>query len=424
VPLCHEHQIHPKQIWLHCFLCKSCRSQSTSKDRGSRKVPPRTTKLKSRHPRSPDYKTISRICREHLQEVISSQQKIMSSCSARHYHVKFRTSDSSETPLPLGELSNFGALQPSGKLELSKVVPINKSDTVDATSEPINGSGYLESDDKEFLGKQHGLTELKEVSKKSTEEQNGMICDSEKLQDRPDLFVVENNPRLQSAREGKLTFAASHADQDADGCRSDDIASDDNFVDALNSVDTEGVKNPEMKERDPNATVEGNELNHRSKEDENASEEKFVEVGPTTESSPGQIVSSDVEEPTCLDLPSINDSVPSTMATTNGPNSGSPSHRQLNGVDWTNDEEFFNDEDLMEVSSSSSVVSDNADLHTMDDSVDLVVSDNADLQTIDGSVDCQQFQDCAYKSLNAAIVHRFDEQSPKTSNGLNGNSYL
>jgi hypothetical protein len=45
----------------------------------------------------------------------------------------------------------------------------------------MNGSGYLESDDKEVLGNQHGLTELKEVSKKSTEEQNGMICDSKKL---------------------------------------------------------------------------------------------------------------------------------------------------------------------------------------------------------------------------------------------------
>jgi hypothetical protein len=105
----------------------------------------------------------------------------MSSCSSRHYNVKFRSTDSGETPLPLGELNNFGALQPFGKLEWSKVVPINESDTVDSTSEPMNGSGYLESDDKEVLGNQHGLTELKEVSKNSTEEQNGMICDSEEM---------------------------------------------------------------------------------------------------------------------------------------------------------------------------------------------------------------------------------------------------
>jgi hypothetical protein len=347
----------------------------------------------------------------------------MSICSARHYYVKFRSTDSIETASPLGEVNNFGALQSSGKLELSKVVPMNESDTVDTTSEPTNGSGHLESDDKHFLGKQHGL-EPKGASKKYTEEQNGMICDSEKLQDCPGLLVGENNQILQSVREDKLISAASHADQDADGSRSYDIASDDNFVDAPNNMDTEGVINPEMKEWNPNATVEGNELNDGIKEDVNASEAKFVEVGPAIESSPGLTVSSNIEEPTCLDLPLINDSVPSTVATTNGPNSGSSSDRQLNGVDWTNDEEPFNDEDLMDVSPSSSVVSDNADLHTIDDSVGRVVSDNADLQTIDDSVGRQQFQDGAYQSFNAAFVHSFNEVSPKTSSGLNGNSYL
>ncbi|GJM97031.1 hypothetical protein PR202_ga13926 [Eleusine coracana subsp. coracana] len=322
-----------KGVTLEALLVANSESfKSTSKDRASRKVPPRTTKLKSRHPRSPDYKTISRICREHLQEVISSQQKIMSSCSARQYHVKFRSTDSSEAASQLEGLNNFGALQSSGKSDLSKVVPINESDTVDTTSAPTNASGHLEEDDKQCLGKQDGLTEFKEVSKKSPVEQNGMICDSEKPQECTDLLVGENDQRLQSARKSKFLLAASHADQDADGCRSDDIASDDNFVDALNSIDTEAVINPEMKaEQDPIATLQGNELNLRSKEGENASDSRFIEVGPAIESSPGLNVSCNIEEPSCLDSPLRSDSVPSTVTTTNGPNYGSPSSRHLNG---------------------------------------------------------------------------------------------
>ncbi|TVU44422.1 hypothetical protein EJB05_03863 [Eragrostis curvula] len=391
-----------KGVTLEALLVANSESQTTSKDRASRKVPPRTTKLKSRRPRSPDYKTISRICREHLQEVISSQQKIMSSYSARHYHVKFGSTESSETTSPLGDLNIFGARQSTGKLELSKVVPINESDAMDTISAPPNnGSAYLEADGKHFLGKQHESTELKEVSKMSPVEQNGMICESENLQDCPDLLVGENNHSLQSTREGKLLLADSHAEQDADGCRSDDIASDqDNFVDAPNNMDSEGVIDPEIKvEHDPNATVEGNEFNYGSKEGEDASEAKFLEVGHTIESSAGLNVSRNVEEPTCLDL---NDSAPSTVATTNDPNSVSPSGRQLSGVDWTNDEESFRDEDLMDVSSSSSVA-----------------SDNADQEAIDDSVDRQQYHDGAYQSLNAD-VHSFDGQSPKTSSDPDG----
>ncbi|XP_062214170.1 SCAR-like protein 1 isoform X2 [Phragmites australis] len=397
-----------KGATLESLLIANSESHTTSKDRTSRKVPPRTTELKSRHPRSPDHKTISRICREHLQEVISSQQKILSSYSSKHYHVKFRSTDSSETTSPFGELDNFGAhVQSSGKLELTKVVPVNESDTVETTSAPTNGSAYLESDDKEFLGK-HGPTELKEVCKMSLVEQNGMIRDSEKLQECPDFLVGESNRRLQSVREEKFLLAAVPADQGVDGCRPDDIASDqDNFVDALNNMVSEGEADPEIKtEWDSSANVEGNELNCHSREGENALDAQFPEVGPAIDSSPGLTGSCYGGEPTCVDLPLINDSAPSSVSTTNGPDSGSPSGKQLNGVDWTNDEEQFNDDDLMDVSSSSSLV-----------------SDSADLQTNDDLVCCPQYQEEAYHSLNddhAAVTHSSDKQSPKTSSGLNG----
>ncbi|XP_062212825.1 SCAR-like protein 1 isoform X2 [Phragmites australis] len=397
-----------KGATLESLLITNSEPHTTSKDRTSRKVPPRTTKLKSRHPRSPDQKTISRICREHLQEVISSQQKILSSYSARHCHVKFRSTDSSETTSPYGELDNFAALvQSSGKLELTKVVPVNESYTVETTSAPTNGSAYLEADDKQFLGKQHGPTELKEACKMSLVEQNDMIRDSEKLQESSDYLVGECNRRLQSVREEKLLLAVLSSNHDVNGCRPDDIASDQgNFVDALN-MGSEGEADLEMKtERDSSSNVEGNELNCHSKECEIALDAQFPEVGPAIDSSPGLKDSCNGGEPTCVDLPLINDSAPSAVSNSNGPNSGSPSSRQLNGVDWTNDEEPFNDDDLMDVSSSSSVVSDNADMQT-----------NAD------HVGCQQYQDEAYHSLNddhAAVIHSSDKQSPKTSSGLNG----
>jgi len=366
------------------ILCKTCRSHITPKDRTSRKVPPRTTKLKSRHPRSPDHKTVSRICREHLLEVISSQQKILSRYSGRQYHVKFRSTDSNE-------MENYSAtVQSSGKLELNKIVPINESDTMETISAPTDGSSYLDLGDKQILREQNEPLE-----------ENGMVRDSGKLQDCPDFQVGERNHSSDSGDQERHILAGVPADQDANGCRPDDICSDQgNFIDALNNMDSEGEADPEIEtEFDPSANVEQTELNCDSKEGEDALPVESPEVGPA--SSPGFNRSCFVGEPTCTDSPS--DYAPPAVSATNGPSSGSQSGRQLNGVDWTKDEEPFDDEDLMDVSSSSTVASDNADLQT-----------NEDLYG------CQQHQEEAYQGDHVAVIHSSDKHSPKASSGLDG----
>ncbi|RCV40245.1 hypothetical protein SETIT_9G037400v2 [Setaria italica] len=380
-----------KGATLESLLAKS-ESFTTPKDRTSRKVPPRTTKLKSRHPRSPDHKTISRICREHLLEVISSQQKIFSRYSGRQCHVRFRSTDSSET----GEMENFGAIvQSSGKLELTKIVPINESNTMEIISAPTDGSAYLELGDKQILGKQHEPLE-----------KNGMVRDLGKLQDCPNFQVGESNHSSHSGHEEKHILAGVPADQDADGCRPDDICSDqDNFIDALNNMGPEGEADPEIEtEFDPSANVEQIELNRDSKEGEDALYAESPQVGPAIDSSPGFNSSCNAEEATCMDLPS--DSANPAVSASNGPSSVSQSGRQLNDVDWIKDEEPFDDEDLMDVSSSSSVA-----------------SVNAVLQTDEDLYGCQQHQEKAYhyqSSDNAAVIHSSDKHSPKTSSDLDG----
>ncbi|XP_021307242.1 SCAR-like protein 1 isoform X2 [Sorghum bicolor] len=374
-----------KGATLESLLTANSEPHITPKDRTSRKVPPRTTKLKSRQPLTPDHKTTSRIWQEHLQEVISSQQKIISRYSARHYHVKFRSTDSSETASPFGEMDNFGALQSSDKLDLTKVVPVNESDDVETKSEPTDGPAYLELGDNRILGKQH-----------EPFQQNGMVHGSEKVQDCPNLDVGESNNRSHLTYEEKPLLAGVPADQkDIDGRRADDIVSDqDNFIDACNDMDLEDEEDPEMEtECDPSASVELVELNRHNKEGENALYAEPPEVVPAIDSSTELDDSSSGGEPTCMDLPLASDSAP-TVSATNGPNSGSQSGRQLNGVDWPKDEEPSNDVDLMDVSSSSSVVSENGDAQNNEEAFHSLSDDHA------------------------AAIHNSDKQSPDTSSYL------
>ncbi|KAL6638131.1 hypothetical protein ACP70R_025703 [Stipagrostis hirtigluma subsp. patula] len=395
-----------KGVTLESLLIANSEPQTTSKDRASRKVPPRTTKLKTRHPRDPDHKTTSRICREHLQELISSQQKILANYCTGQYHVKFRSTDSSETSSPFGELGNSNALtQTHGKLELSKVVPVNESDTVETASAPTNGSTCLEMDDKQCPRSWNGPSEVQDIGKMPLVQQNGMALKSEKLQERPNFLVCESSHRLQSENEEKLQVATVPADQDVDCSRFDDIDGDqDSFVDALNNMDSEGEADLEKKNKlDANANREGDELNCQIREGEKAVHAQFPEQGPSVGSSPGLNGSCSGGESTCVDLPLISDCAPK-VSNTNGPNSGSHSDRQLNGVDWTNDEEPCNDDDLMDVSSSSSVLSVNADFETNDD-----------------LVGCQQYKDrscCSSNDDHTAVT--IDNQSPKTSGGADG----
>ncbi|CAN6291353.1 unnamed protein product [Urochloa humidicola] len=392
-----------KGATLESLLIANSESNTTPKDRTSRKVPPRTTKLKSRHPRSPDHKTISRICREHLLEVISSQQRIFSRYSGRQYHVKFRSTDSSE----MGEMENFGAIvQSSGKLELTKIVPIN--DTMEIIPASTDGSAYLEAGDKKNLGKQHEPLD-----------KGDMVSDSGKLQDCPTFQVGESNHSLHSGHEEKCILAGVPADQDADGCRPDEICSDqDNFIDACNNMDSEGEADPEIETKfDPSANMELIELNCDSKEGEDTLYAESLEVGPPINPSPGFNSSCNVGEPTCTDLPS--DSAPPRVSATSGPSSGSQSGRQLNAVDWTKDEETSDDEDLMDVSSSS-VASGNDNLQANED---LYGCEQRDLQSNEDLYGCQRHQeevDRYQSGDHAAVIHTSDKHPLKTSSGLDG----
>ncbi|KAL6894335.1 hypothetical protein ACP4OV_008433 [Aristida adscensionis] len=398
-----------KGVTLEALLIANSESHTTSKDRASRKVPPRTTKLKSRHPRDPDHRTISMICREHLQELIASQQKILSNYSPRHYRVKFRSTDSSETSSPFGELDNSRALpQCHGKVELTKVVPVNESDTPETASAPTNGSTHLEVDDKQFLGTWHRPTEAQEVCNMPLMEQNGMIPESEKLPDCPNSLAWESSHILQSVHEGKLQLATVPAEPEGNYCRPDDIEGDqDNFVDALNNMESEGEADLEKKTKwvaNANADMGGDELNSDIREGENAVHAQIPELGSALGSPRGLSGSCSDGEPTSLESHMISECALSTVSNTNGPISGSPSDRQLNSVDWTNEEEPCNDDDLMDVSSSSSA-------HSV----------NADFETNDHLVGCQQYQERAHCPSNddrAAIIVGFGNQLTQKPSGM------
>ncbi|XP_066164710.1 SCAR-like protein 1 isoform X2 [Oryza sativa Japonica Group] len=359
---------------LESLLIANSESHTTSKDRSSRKVPPRTTKLKYRYPRESDHKNISRICREHLQEIISSQQKIFSNYSSRYYHPKFRLTESSETASSFGEIDNFSArAQSSAKLELTKVVPINEFDTKGIAPTHINGSDCLEAleaDDRQLQATQHEPDKVEDVCKRSLVEQNAMLS---------------NSDRMQSVQEENLLSAMVPADQNDDRCRPDDTGSDqENFVDALNNMESEGEAHAEMKiKKDPGAKMELDELNFHRDEGENERHTEFSELGHVIDSSPW-----------------LNDSY-------NGgePNHAISSNTNFSGVDCTNDEEPSNDVDLMEmdVSSSSSVFSDDND----------VFRTNGNMNGF------QQYQEASLSNdHHAVIAHSSDKQSSQKSSGL------
>ncbi|KAL5210617.1 hypothetical protein ABZP36_006240 [Zizania latifolia] len=345
---------------LESLLVANSESHTASKDRTSRKVPPRTTKLKYRYPQGSDHKTMSRMCREHLLEVISSQQKILSNYSLRHYHAKFRSTDSSEMASSFGELDNSTArAQPSAKLELTKVVPIDEYDTLVTTSTPINGSACLEADDGQLQVTQHGPDKVEGVCKRSPVEQNAIFSNSDKLQGDQDIVGDGSNCVLQSMQEENLLLPVVCADQDVDRCWPDDTGSDqENFIDALNNMESEGKEDIEMKiKTDLLANMELDELNF-NKESENEICTQFPEQDHVIDSSPMLNDACGGGEPICVESFLLSDSYP-VVSTTKHPDTESvSSNRKLSGVDCTSDEEPFNDVDLMDVSSSSSVHSD------------------------------------------------------------------
>ncbi|KAL5218786.1 hypothetical protein ABZP36_019470 [Zizania latifolia] len=386
---------------LESLLVANSESHTTSKDRNSRKVPPRTTKLKYRYHRDSDH--ISRMYGEHLQEVISSQQKILSNYSSRHYHAKFRSIDSSEMSLSFGEFDNSSArAQSSGKLELTKVVPINEYDTMETASTPINGSACLEAGVGQLQLTQHGPDKVDDVYKRSLVEQNAIFSISDKLQGDQDIVGDGSNCVLQSAWEENLLLPVVCADQDVDRCRPDDTGSDqENFVDALNNMEPEGEADIDMKtKRDLLAKMELNELNFH-KECEIELHTEFPERDHAIDSSPWLNDARSGGEPICVESVLPSDSYPVVSTTKHSDTKSESSNIKLSGVDCINDEETFNDVDLMDVSSSSSVHSD----------------DNGNMNGF------EQYQEAFLSNdYHATVAHSSDEQSPQKSSGLDGSS--
>ncbi|KAG8061500.1 hypothetical protein GUJ93_ZPchr0003g17025 [Zizania palustris] len=389
---------------LESLLVANSESHTTSKDRNSRKVPPRTTKLKYRYRRDSDH--ISRMYREHLQEVISSQQKILSNYSSRHCHAKFRSVDSSEMSSSFGEFDNSSAhAQSSAKLELTKVVPINEYeyDTMETASTPINGSACLEAGVGQLQLTQHGPDKVDDVCKKSLVEQNAIFSISDKLQEDQDIVVDGSNCVLQSVQEENLLLPAGCADQDVDRCRPDDTGSDqENFVDALNNMEPEGEVDIDMKtKRDLLAKMELDELNFHHKECEIELHTEFPERDYAIDSSPWLNDARSGGEPICVESFLPSDSHPVVSTTKHSDTKSESSNIKLSGVDCINDEETFNDVDLMDVSSSSSVHSD----------------DNGNMNGF------EQYQEAFLSNdYHATVAHSSDEQSPQKSSGLDGSS--
>ncbi|KAF7075676.1 hypothetical protein CFC21_080434 [Triticum aestivum] len=368
---------------LESLLIANSESQITSsKDRSSRKVPPRTTKLKSRHLRDSYNKTISRICREQLQEVISSQQKILSNYSARNFHAKFRSTDSSEIISSFGELDNFSApAQSFTKHELTKVVPVDESDTLVTASAPINGPIHLEVDDGQFLATQQEHFEMEQICKGSP---------------------------LQSVQEEKLQLAVVPVYHDDDPCRPDDIGSDqDKFIDTLNT-ESEGEADHSMKsQKNLSAEMEVDNLNCDGKEAESVLDVQYSELGPAEDLSSGLSNPCNDTEPTRADSFLLSDSSPSAVSDTKDTNSDSDSCKQLSGDNWINDKESCNDVDLMDVSSSSSVTSD----------------DNGNFETDTNLNGCVQNQEVSFLPSNdyhAGAIPSSEKQLSQTSSGLDG----
>jgi hypothetical protein len=391
-------------------LWKICRSQITSsKDRSSRKVPPRTTKLKPRHPQ-----TISRICREQLEEVILSQQKILSNYSARYYHANFRSTDSSEIISSCGELDNFSAAaQSSAKLEMNKVVPIDESDSLVTASAPINGSVFLKVDDGQFLATQHEHAEREQICKGSLVEQNDIFSTSGRLQGGTDFKDEESNCQLQSVREDKLQSAVAPVNHDDGHCRLDEVGSDqDNFIDAVNTESESETDHDMESKRDLSTKMEASKLNYHGKEVESAAHVQISELGPAIDLSSGLNNPCNGRESTRADSFLLSDSSPSVVSDTKDTDSDSDSCRQLSSGSWINNREPFNDVELMDVSSSSSVTSD----------------DNGNFETNNDLNGCKQNQEVSFLPPNdchaAAAAPSSDKKLSQTSSCLDGNSYI
>uniref|UniRef100_A0ACD5X8Y9 Uncharacterized protein n=1 Tax=Avena sativa TaxID=4498 RepID=A0ACD5X8Y9_AVESA len=379
---------------LESLLVANSESQiASSKDRSSRKVPPRTTKLKSRHLWDTYNRTISRICKEQLQEVISSQQKILSNYSARYYHSKFTSTDSSEIISSFGELDNFSApAQSSAKHELTKVVPVDESDTLVTASVPTNGTVFLEVDDGQFMATQHEHTKMEQISKGYLVEQNDIFSTSERSQGGRDFKDEESNCPLQSVREEKCQSSVVPVNHDDGHCTPDEVGNDqDNFIDALNT-DSEGEVSRDMQsERDLSSKIEANKLSYHE-EVESALHEQFSELGPFT-------------EPTRAESFLLSDSSPSAVSDAKDTDSDSDSCRQPSGGSWIN-REPFNDVDLMDVSSSSSVTSD----------------DNGNFESNNNINDREQNQEVSFLPSNDyhAAVPSSDKQLSQRSSGSDG----
>ncbi|CAM0877287.1 unnamed protein product [Alopecurus aequalis] len=378
---------------LESLLVANSEPQTTSsKERSSRKVPPRTTKLKPRHPQ-----TISRICREQLQEVVSSQQKILSNYSARYYSAKFRLTDSNEIISSCGELNNFSSPpQSSAKLELTKVVPVDESGTLVTASAPINRTVFHKVDDSQFLATQHEHAEMEHTST------------SGRLQGSTD-FKEESNCPLQSVRGEKLQSAVVPVNHDNGRCRPDEVVSDqDNFVDAF-SMESEGEAVRDMKsKRDLSAKIEESKLNYNGKEVESALHVHFSELDPATDPSSGLSNPCNGREPTRADSFLLSDSSPSAASGTKDTDSDSDSCRPLSAGSWTNNREPFNDVDLMDVSSSSSITSD----------------DNGNFETTNNLNGCKQNKEVAFLPSSddhaTAADPTSDKQLSQISSGLDG----
>jgi hypothetical protein len=233
------------------------------------------------------------------------------------------------------------------------------------------------------------------------------------LQGGTDFKDEESNCQLQSVREDKLQSAVAPVNHDDGHCRLDEVGSDqDNFIDAVNTESESETDHDMESKRDLSTKMKASKLNYHGKEVESAAHVQISELGPAIDLSPGLNNPCNGKESTRADSFLLSDSSPSVVSDTKDTDSDSDSCRQLSSGSWINNREPFNDVELMDVSSSSSVTSD----------------DNGNFETNNDLNGCKQNQEVSFLPPNdchaAAAAPSSDKKLSQTSSCLDGNSYI
>ncbi|XP_072995509.1 SCAR-like protein 1 [Typha latifolia] len=217
-------------------------------DQVSEKAPRRTVKLKSRDLQDSD-RVSGRNYREHLLEVLASQQKVLLEDSKRKVPIKRKLNGSSESAPAVHKIVSGTLAYSQSDRDGSPILSPPKQEMIMV---PINGLKMRKSNDAELSegpAQQFGVQET--YNNLQTFEQDKVISESEKISEGSTNTYnkAEKNSLEVTMLDKKVVLVDSEYTTDgADGYRSDDIRSEqENFVDALNTLELEIETDSESK---------------------------------------------------------------------------------------------------------------------------------------------------------------------------------